>query len=246
MVCRQQGREQRAVRSRTSSGVPGYHRPGTPRRDCIILPTTMRSPGYPTGFCCSTVWSMRSPLPIATSTVWRCCFDETASRTSMTASAIRAGDSLLVTLARCFAAAVAGRHPASGAIVVVMERPEGAGELARDPIELVSQPLQLDGGPEIHRREHRHQPLSRQCAGLPWPRSAMPTQRCTKSNGGGRNTFRFRNEELTRLARDRLELEAAGVATRARGTGGLLPAQLRACDNALCGVEALREVALGR
>ena len=34
---------------------------------------------------------MRSPLPIATSTVWRCCFLDirTASRTSMTASAIR-------------------------------------------------------------------------------------------------------------------------------------------------------------
>ena len=158
-----------------------------------------------------------------------------------------AGDSLLVTLARRLGSRVRQDDTLArlggDEFVVVMEalqRPEEAGELARDLIELVSQPLQLDGGPEIFIGASIGISLypdnAQDCHGLIRNADAAMYE----SKAGGRNTFRFYNEELTRLARDRLELEA-------RLRRGLereelvvyYQPQLRARDNALCGVEAL-------
>ena len=94
--------------------------------------------------------------------------------------------------------------------VVVMEggRPEQAAELAQDMIELVSQPLKLEGGEEVY--------IGASIGISLYPDNAQDSHGLIRnadaamyqSKESGRNTFRYYSEELTRLARDRLELEA--------------------------------------
>ncbi len=121
-----------------------------------------------------------------------------------------------------------------------IHRPEDAASLAQSIIDNMAVPFLLSGGREVYATVSIGIAL---CPGSAPDAAQLIRDADTamyKAKEGGRNTFRLYTESLTRMARERLDLEAA--LRRALATGQFLlefQPQVRLEDEALVGFEAL-------